>query len=120
VTKEGHTVYTLVENIPAYCIFSGNGPCNEWVFEDGVYKWTSGGAPVEPGQYTVNVDVSLNGKNTNWRVDFTVALPWHEPISFIRRLSVLGGMKPLQFFAPNHRGGVRAIREKFKNSWLRF
>ena len=75
VTREGETVYTLVENIPAYCIFSGNGPCNEWVFEDGVYKWTSGGAPVEPGQYTVNVDISLNGENTNWRVDFTVVLP---------------------------------------------
>jgi hypothetical protein len=75
VTREGETVYTLVENIPAYCIFGGNGPCSEWVFEDGVYKWGPGGVPVEPGEYTVNVDVSLNDKNTNWRVDFTVTLP---------------------------------------------
>jgi hypothetical protein len=40
-----------------------------------IYKWTPGGAPMEPGEYTVNVDVSLNGENTNWKVDFTVTLP---------------------------------------------
>ncbi len=49
--------------------------CNSWIIEDGVYKWEQGGAPVEPGEYNMKVDATLNGEFTNWQAFFTVTLP---------------------------------------------
>lgn len=75
VKKDDVPIYSTVEvNVP-YCIFGGNGPCNSWVFEDGIYKWTQGGTPVEPGEYKVEVDATVNGESSHWEVYFTAALP---------------------------------------------
>jgi hypothetical protein len=75
VTKDGDVVYSTVENNVPYCILGGNGPCNSWVLEDGIYKWTAGGIPVEPGEYKVEVDTTLNGDDSHWQVFFDLSLP---------------------------------------------
>lgn len=38
VWRNDEVVYEIIEAIEAYCIFGGNGPCNPWVVENGVYK----------------------------------------------------------------------------------
>ncbi len=68
-------VYEKIENQMPYCIFGGNGPCNGWVVEAGIYKWTSGGTPVEPGEYEMEVNATVNGESSRWAVNFTLALP---------------------------------------------
>jgi hypothetical protein len=75
VKKDGDVIYRTVENNMPYCIFGGNGPCNIWVYDDGVYKWTPGGDPVEPGEYKVEVDTTLNGDDSHWEVFFVVKPP---------------------------------------------
>jgi len=75
VKKDGVPVYDIVEVNKAYCVFGGNGPCNGWVFEDGIYKWTPGGLTVEPGEYEMEVLATLNGETSRWAVNFTAALP---------------------------------------------
>lgn len=75
VKKDGDVVYRNVEKNMPYCLLGGNGPCNSWVFEDGVYKWTQGGDQVEPGEYKVEVDSTLNGDDSHWEVFFKVKLP---------------------------------------------
>lgn len=75
VKKDGDVIYRTVENNMPYCLLGGNGPCNSWVYEDGVYKWTAGGDPVEPGEYKVEVDTTLNGDDSHWEVFFEVKLP---------------------------------------------
>ncbi|MEO8354321.1 MAG: hypothetical protein ABI621_00260, partial [Chloroflexota bacterium] len=75
VKKDGDAVYSTVETIKPYCIFGGNGPCNPWVTENGVYKWTQGGAPIEPGEYEMEIFATLNGETSRWAVDFTLTLP---------------------------------------------
>ncbi len=77
VTKNDETVYVIVEENAAYCIFGGNGPCSSWVFEDNVYKWESGGIVVEEGQYKVNINGLLfdsegNVQTMHWEAEFTV------------------------------------------------
>ena len=75
VRKDGDRVYDIVERNAAYCLFGGNGPCNSWVFENGIYKWTPGGTPIESGEYKVEVDVTLDGDDSHWEVYFVVTLP---------------------------------------------
>jgi hypothetical protein len=75
ITRDGDLVYSTVENNAPYCIFGDNGTCNSWVFEDGINKWTQGGAPVEPGKYKVGIDVNLNGDDSHWEAEFNVKLP---------------------------------------------
>jgi hypothetical protein len=75
VTKEDEVVYSIVEGVADYCIFGGNGPCNEWVFEGGVLKWTSGGTPVESGEYKVAIDVTVNDEYSHWESFFTLNVP---------------------------------------------
>lgn len=75
VKKDGEAVYSTVETTKPYCIFGGNGPCNPWVSENGVYKWSTGGAPVEPGEYEMEISATLNGESSRWAVDFTLTLP---------------------------------------------
>ncbi len=75
ITKDGDLIYSTTENTVSYCIFGGNGPCNRWVIEDGIYKWTAGGTPVEPGEYKVGVNLFVNGEDSHWEVNFTLALP---------------------------------------------
>ena len=75
IRKDGDRVYGTVERNVAYCIFGGSGPCNSWVIENGVYKWTPGGTPVEPGEYKVEVDATVNGDDSHWEVFFVVTLP---------------------------------------------
>jgi hypothetical protein len=75
VTKDDNVVYSNVENNAAYCIFGGNGPCNQWVFEGGVLKWKAGGTPVESGEYKVAIDVTVNGESSHWESFFTLAVP---------------------------------------------
>jgi len=73
--KDGDTVYSKVETNRAYCVFGGNVPCNPWITENGVFKWTQGGNPVEPGEYEMEVNATLNGDTSRWAVDFTLSLP---------------------------------------------
>jgi hypothetical protein len=75
VKKDDEAVYSTVETTKPYCIFGGNGPCNRWVSENGVYKWSPGGAPVEPGEYEMEILATLNGETSRWAVDFTLTLP---------------------------------------------
>lgn len=75
VKKDDSIVYTIDEVFVAYCVFGGNGPCNPWIVENGVYKWTPGGTPVEPGQYEMEVFATLNGETSRWAVNFTLTLP---------------------------------------------
>jgi hypothetical protein len=88
VNQNDETVYSIVEVNKSYCVFGGNGPCNPWVVEDGVYKWTPGGAPVEPGEYEMEIFATVNDPNlpvdetlppgqaqSRWAVTFTLTLP---------------------------------------------
>lgn len=68
-------VYEKTENQKPYCVFGGNGPCTGWIIEDGVYKWTAGGTPVEPGEYEMEVNATVNGGSSRWAVTFTLTLP---------------------------------------------
>jgi Bacterial SH3 domain len=65
VEQDGNTIYTHTENNAPYCIFGGDGPCNSWVFEDFVYKWESGGAVIEAGEYKVNIDATVDDPSIN-------------------------------------------------------
>ncbi len=75
VTKDDVIVYNSIESIAAFCIFGGNEPCNNWVFENGALRWTSGGAPVESGEYKLGVDVTVNGEYSHWESFFTLNVP---------------------------------------------
>jgi hypothetical protein len=74
VDQGGSEVYRRRENDAAYCMFGGNGPCNVWILEDYVYKWESGGAPIEPGQYKVNIDANMDNLSVNLHWDATVTI----------------------------------------------
>jgi hypothetical protein len=75
VKKDGVPVYEIVEVNKSYCVFGGNGPCNPWVTEDGVFKWTPGGTPVEAGEYEMEIFATVNGETSRWAVTFTLTLP---------------------------------------------
>ena len=75
VTRDDEIVYSIVEGVADYCIFGGNGPCNEWVFEGGVLKWTADGTPVESGEYKLAIDVTVNGEYSHWESFFTLEVP---------------------------------------------
>jgi hypothetical protein len=75
VNKDDTTVYSIDEVNRAYCVFGGNGPCNPWTVEDGVFKWTPGGTPVEAGEYEMEVLATVNGDTSRWAVTFTLTLP---------------------------------------------
>lgn len=68
-------VYEKIENQMPYCIFGDNGTCNGWVVENGTYKWTPGGAPIEPGDYEMEVNATVNGESSRWAVRFSLSLP---------------------------------------------
>jgi hypothetical protein len=75
----GNTVYSRRETTEAFCFFGGDGPCGLWVLDNFVYKWEAGGAPVQPGHYTVNINVITDDPaeplNLNWHEDMDVTLP---------------------------------------------
>lgn len=75
VNRDGDPVYSIVEVNRAYCVFGGNGPCNPWISQDGVYRWKQGGTAVEPGEYEMEVFATLNGETSRWAVTFTLTLP---------------------------------------------
>lgn len=59
VSQDGNEFYSHDEQTSAYCMFGGEAPCSTWVFEDNVYKWGSGGVPVEAGEYRVFIQVFI-------------------------------------------------------------
>lgn len=73
----GHTYYQRTERTAGYCIFGGGEPdCNPWVYEGGQYKWKEGGDPVQPGDYTLNMDVTgTDGVVGNWIIKIHIDLP---------------------------------------------
>ena len=75
VKKDGVHVYDSTEVNQAYCIFGGNTPCNPWIVENGVYKWSPGGPPAAPGEYEMEIFATLNGETSRWAVNFTLTLP---------------------------------------------
>jgi hypothetical protein len=77
-TLEGDVeYYRRTENTPGYCIFAGGEPdCNPWLFENGQYKWSSGGDPVEEGNYRLTINVTAeDGEVGVWLIDITIDLP---------------------------------------------
>lgn len=76
VEQNGTTVYTNTEEAAAYCMFGGDSPCSTWVLEDFVYKWQSGGDPIQPGEYIVNIDANLD--------DPFVVLHWDAVVTITR------------------------------------
>ena len=69
--------YRRTEINPGYCIFAGGEPdCNPWIFENGQYKWSAGGEPVEEGIYLLTINVTAeDGEVGNWLIDITIDLP---------------------------------------------
>jgi len=70
--QDGKSVYSIVEQAKAYCIFGGNDPCNPWVVENYFYQWKAGGPAVQAGVYLVNIQATVNGTLLTWRADFTL------------------------------------------------
>ena len=75
--------YQTVESTSAYCIFGGNGPCNNWPFEGNTYVWPNG-IPVISGNYyfalvevTYDVDMANNigEEGVVWGANFQITLP---------------------------------------------
>jgi hypothetical protein len=77
VTQGNVEYYKRTEVNPGYCIFAGGEPdCNPWIFENGQYKWTAGGDPVEEGNYLLTVIVTAeDGEEGRWFIDITIDLP---------------------------------------------
>jgi len=75
VIRDGNVVYEITELTKDYCIFSGNGPCNPWVVENYNYLWKAGGPAVQPGEYLVRIEGTVNGILLTWRATFNVTLP---------------------------------------------
>jgi hypothetical protein len=68
-SPDGGTIYyESRENTPGYCIFGGGEPdCNLWVYEDGQYKWSSGGDPVEEQSYQLLITANAeDGQVGQW------------------------------------------------------
>lgn len=76
VEQGGNEFYRRKENDAAYCLFGGSSPCSPWILENYVYKWESGGPPIEPGKYRVNIDTnfddSLSSINLHWDADVRI------------------------------------------------
>lgn len=54
VSRDGSGVYRHTDDTPAFCIFGGGQPtCHAWPLEADVYRWGTGGPPIEPGHYLV-------------------------------------------------------------------
>jgi len=69
--------YRRTEINPGYCIFAGGEPdCNPWIFENGQYKWSTGGDPVEKGNYLLTVIVTAeDGEVGTFLLDINIDLP---------------------------------------------
>ncbi|MDX1438126.1 MAG: hypothetical protein R3335_15045 [Anaerolineales bacterium] len=81
-SSTGEVVRDHTENLPGYCIFGGGEPgCNPWIFEDGAYRWESGGEPIRTGEYRVwvimelSVPVSGSGGTVDWIANYQISAP---------------------------------------------
>lgn len=75
---DGTEVYNSQENNAPYCIFGDSGgECNSWLIEDYVYKWYSGGGPLQEGHYIVNIYISTDNPSDDmfWKADYNVEFP---------------------------------------------
>ncbi len=52
-SNESIKFYERTERTPIYCTFGGDGPCNSWIYENGAFRWSSGGDAVQPGEYVI-------------------------------------------------------------------
>jgi len=68
--------YRRTEINPGYCIFAGGEPdCNPWIYENGQYKWSAGGNPVEKGNYRLTVVGSAeDGEVGTFLIDINIDL----------------------------------------------
>lgn len=69
--------YRRTEMTPGYCIFAGGEPdCNPWTFENGLYRWSPGGSPVEEGNYLLTIIATAEDDVVGtWLIDITIDLP---------------------------------------------
>ena len=69
--------YRRTEMTPGYCIFAGGEPdCNPWLFENGQYKWSAGGEPVQEGNYLLTIIATAEDDVVGtWLIDITIDLP---------------------------------------------
>jgi hypothetical protein len=74
VKQDGNEFFRRRENDAAYCMFGGDSPCNLGVFENYVYKWESGGPPIEPGRYIVNIDANMDNVPVTLHWEATVRI----------------------------------------------
>jgi hypothetical protein len=64
-----------------YCTFGGDGPCNGWIYENGSFRWYSGGDPVVPGDYVMTIEIQGTEPDDNdnsqgfMRFTFTISPP---------------------------------------------
>jgi hypothetical protein len=75
--QDGPEIYSITEGVSAYCIFGGNGPCNEWPLDENNNLVWQAGSPVMPGTYFVEILATVNKKGdiVRWAADFDVTLP---------------------------------------------
>jgi hypothetical protein len=79
--SETFKYYERKEGNPVYCTFGGDGPCNGWIYEDGAFRWNSGGDAVEPGVYVVIIDIQgstpdeFGNSAAQWNLSLTISAP---------------------------------------------
>jgi hypothetical protein len=72
-SDKSRTFYSHTEQNSPYCIFGGESACTPWVFEGGVYKWSSGGEAVQNGTYIISIDSFVgSGEPTNIHWEYFV------------------------------------------------
>ena len=52
VESNGNIVHKQTERAAPYCLFGGNNPCPNWVFQDHGYRWPNG-QPINSGRLTL-------------------------------------------------------------------
>lgn len=64
ISDANGTVYQHSEQTAGYCIFGGGEPdCNPWPQQNGQVVWGAGGPPVQPGTYSVQIEVEPTSAN---------------------------------------------------------
>ncbi len=76
-SDDSQNFYRSTERNAGYCIFGGGEPdCNPWAYENGQFRWRSGGDPVVEGDYNLVITVTAeDGEVGNWIIPVNLRLP---------------------------------------------
>lgn len=78
---ESYKFYERTERNSLYCTFGGDGPCNSWIYENGAFRWYSGGDPVIPDDYVMTIEIQgttpdeFGNTQGFMRFTFTISAP---------------------------------------------